>query len=86
MCKSTQCYVHEFQIYTGKQGGPAPWVTSFTWAYIGKTCQMSVYLAIKPTLTKGGGDRTGLGSIDKIPKRKIPYHLHRQLLFKSSHV
>ena len=30
-----------------------PWgVTSFTWAYIGKNCQISLYLAIRPRLTK----------------------------------
>ena len=27
-------------------------VTSFTWAFIGKTCQISLYLAIRPRLSK----------------------------------
>ena len=36
----------------GVKLGLAPGVTSFTWAYIGKNCQISLYLAIRPRLTK----------------------------------
>ena len=32
--------------------GPTPGVTSFTWAYIGKALEISLYLAIKPRATK----------------------------------
>ena len=43
----------EFPRYgPGVKFGPAPGVTSFTWAYIGKNCQISLYLAIRPRLTK----------------------------------
>ena len=31
---------------------PHPGVTNFTWAYEGKTLEISLYLAIKPTVTK----------------------------------
>ena len=31
---------------------PTSGVTSFTWAYIGKTFEISLYLGIRPSLTK----------------------------------
>ena len=36
----------------GVKFDPALGVTTFTWAYIGKTLEISVYLAIRPMLTK----------------------------------
>ena len=36
----------------GVKFDPTPGVTSFTWDYIGKTLEVSLYLAIRPRLTK----------------------------------
>ena len=36
----------------GVKFGPTPGFTSFTWAYIGKTLEISMYQAIRPRLTK----------------------------------
>ena len=36
----------------GVKFGPALGVTSFTWNYIGKTLEISLYLAIRPRLAK----------------------------------
>ena len=36
----------------GGGGGGGEGVTSFTWDYIGKTLEISLYLAIRPRLTK----------------------------------
>ena len=36
----------------GVKFGTVPGVTSFIWAYSGKNCQISLYLAIRPRLTK----------------------------------
>ena len=36
----------------GVKFDPTPGVTSFTWDYIGKTLEVSLYLAVRPRLTK----------------------------------
>ena len=42
-----------FSIYCpGVKFDPTPGVTSFTWDYVGKTLEVSLYLAIRPRLTK----------------------------------
>ena len=45
-----------FQVSSNNTPGvkfdPTAGVTSFTWGYIGKTLEISLYLAIRPRLTK----------------------------------
>ena len=50
------CLMGLYQVSSNNSPGvnfyPAPGVTSFTWDYIGKTLEVSLYLAIRPRLTK----------------------------------